>query len=106
MIKVVVSLADLEKHISITSDMGGTDTALLLRLMHAAQEHVERLLGYTLFDQFIANQQEVPWPLKQAVYQLAAWWYEQRETAIIGDSVREVPFGVEEIVREYREFTF
>ncbi|MEQ8292767.1 MAG: head-tail connector protein [Roseovarius sp.] len=42
----------------------------------------------------------------EAVLQLAAWWYEQRETALTGTIVAEVPFGVQEIITAYREFTF
>ena len=37
----------------------------------------------------------IPAPLRQAVQMLAAYWYEQRETAIVGISAENVPLGAE-----------
>lgn len=71
----------------------------------AAQNHIERLLGFKIEDQFGAvGQDEVPPALIEAVLQLAAHWYENREAS--GDATDPILFGVGEIVREYRGFTF
>ncbi len=48
---------------------------------------------------------DVPGSLKEAILQLAAWWYEQRETATVDGSPRETPFGVTAIINEHREWT-
>lgn len=103
----VAVLSEMRAHLSLTDDVGTEDDALIARLMQAAEGHVERLLGYEIEDVFGgADQEPVPPALVQAIYQLTAWWYDQRETAVTGTSVNEVPFGVQEIVREYREYSF
>ena len=101
----ILTLAELKEHLSFTEDIGDADDALLSRLIPAAQNHVERLLGFAIEERFGgADQEPVPPSLIEAVSQLAAWWYECRVAA--GDGAREAPFGVREIVTEYREFTF
>lgn len=44
--------------------------------------------------------------MQEAILQLAAWWFENREAATIGDAAKAVPFGVAEIVQEHRGWTF
>lgn len=101
----IVTLSAVKEQLAFTDDIGTTDDALILRKIEAAQNHVERLLGFKIEATFGGvDQDPVPPVLIEAVSQLAAWWYEQREAA--GDGAREVPFGVREIVTEYREFTF
>lgn len=53
-----------------------------------------------------AGVEDVPETLREAIAQLAAWWYEQRETAIAGGDAREIPFGVAELLREHRGWSF
>ncbi|NDV52166.1 head-tail connector protein [Salipiger sp. PrR003] len=101
----ILTLVQLKEQLSFTDDIGDVDNALLQRKLEAAQNHVERLLGFKIEENFGGEDQEpVPPVLVEAVSQLAAWWYEQREAA--AEAAREVPFGVKEIVTEYREFTF
>lgn len=103
----IVSLEDLREQLSFTDDVGGEDTILLSRKIAAAQNHIERLLGFKIEATFGGEGQDpVPPVLVEAVLQLAAWWYEQRETAIVGNGVNDVPFDVSEIVNEYREWAF
>ncbi|KEP68527.1 DNA-packaging protein [Thioclava dalianensis] len=97
----IVTLDDLKAQLSFTDDMGELDDTLLAGKIDAAQDHIERLLGFKIEDEFGVD--GTP-SLKEAVLQLAAHWYENREAA--GDGLREIPFGVDEIVREYRGFTF
>ena len=101
----VLTLPELKEQLSFTDDIGEVDDNLLQRKLDAAQNHVERLLGYVIEDTFGGEDQApIPPALVEAVSQLAAHWYEQREAA--GESMREVPFGVNQIVNEYREWTF
>lgn len=101
----VADLAGLKEQLSFTDDIGEADDALLQRKLDAAQNHVERLLGFKIEDIFGGTGQEpVPAVLIEAVLQLAAHWYDNREAG--SEAVRELPFGVREIVTEYREFTF
>lgn len=81
------------------------EDALLWRQLDAAHRLVEQMLGLT-FEDIAQVQHGIPAPLAEAVLRLAAWFYEQREAGIVGSGAAEVPFGVREIVREYREFTF
>lgn len=102
---MIVTLAELKEHLSFTDDLGEADDALLERLIAAAENHVERMLGFRIEATFGGEDQDpVPPALQLAVTQLATHWYEQREAA--GDPLREIPFGVTEIVSGFREWTF
>ncbi len=100
----IVTLEDVKAQLSLTPDQTADDT-LIQGKIDAAQSHIERLLGFRIGDRFGGEGQEpVPDDLKEAVLQLAAWWFENREAAT--DMSRELPFGVTDIVTEYREWSF
>lgn len=99
----IVTYDELRDHLGLTADNG--DEMLVQDKGDAAQNHIERLLGYRIDARFGGDGQEpVPPALKEAVLQLACWWFENREAAT--DLSRILPFGVTEIVSEYREWTF
>lgn len=101
----IVDLYDIKEHLAFTGDEGAHDDMMIYRKIEAAQNHIERLLGFKIEANFGGvDQDPVPPVLIEAVSQLAAWWYEQREAA--SEGAKEVPFGVREIVTEYREWTF
>lgn len=103
----LVSLDMVKDQVSFTDDVGDADDDLLQRKIDAAQAHVERLLGFQIEATFGGEGQEpVPAPLVEAVAQLAAWWYLEREAATMDGRPGYMPFGVLEIVVEYREWTF
>ena len=52
-----------------------------------------------------AEAEDVPEPLRDAILQLAAWWYEQRETSA-EVAFRQAPYGTDDILREYRRWSF
>lgn len=97
----IVIYQQLADQVGLTDDAPDEDKAALQQKGDAAQNHIERLLGYRIEEQF---PDEVPPALAEAVLQLAAWWFENREA--VSDSDRRLPFGVDEIVNEYRDFTF
>lgn len=97
----IATLNDLRDYLSFTDDLGTIDDALLNRLLDAAQAHVERMLGWS-FSVYVNG--TAPPDLVQAVTQLAAHWYTNREAA--GDNLQELPFGVREIIDQHREWTF
>lgn len=103
----IVTLTELKAQLNFTDDIGADDDPLLEKKIEAAQDHIERLLGFRIADRFGGEDQEpVPPSLFEAVLQLAAWWYEMREPVNVGNIVNAVPFGVAEIIGEYREFSF
>lgn len=107
---MIVTLAQMKEHLNLTEDLGTADDALIGRILAAAQNHVERLLGFKIEVNFPPTGtppvSDVPAALVECVCQLAAHWYENREATLVGVSAQELPFGVWEIVREYREYSF
>ncbi|WP_185802972.1 head-tail connector protein [Pontivivens nitratireducens] len=102
----MVTVDQLEAHLNLTGDED-EDATVLAQVLNAAEGHVERLLGFTFADTYGGDgQDDLPAPLVQAVLMLAAWWHDQREAAVSGVTVTTVPFGVSEIITEYRGFTF
>ena len=98
----IATLDELKAQVAWTDDLGTDDDAILTAKLAAAQGHVERMLGHGIEATYA---DAVPAPLKEAVLQLAAWYYSQREAAAEVRLV-EVPFGVREIVAEFRDMTF
>jgi hypothetical protein len=98
--------AALRAHLNMTADDGDEiDTAVLPTFLAASKAHCERILGYAL-DNEIELPGGVPADIEQAVLMLAAHWYRQRGSVLIGVSGQEVPFGVAETLGEHRSYTF
>ncbi len=102
---MALELSDLITHCSLQGSPDAADARQLQRLLDAATAHVERLLGFKLTDTDELPD-GAPADLELAVLQLAADWYENREASLIGITGRPIPFGVQEIVNEYRRYTF
>jgi hypothetical protein len=100
---VIVSVEELKEQLNISDDLGTSDDALIGRTIMAAQGLIERQLGYSISATY---PDAVPPPLHQAVCLLACHWYENREATLIGVTGQGLPLGVDEIVREYREYSF
>lgn len=81
----------LKSQLNLDHDL---DDALLAHKLAAAELWIEKHTGVA----FDADP-----VLTEAALQLAAWWYEQRETAITGTIVAPVPFGVRDLLNSYRE---
>lgn len=101
----VATLQDLMAQAGLTMDAPGDDLLLLQQKGDAAQNHIERLLGFKIDTMFGGpDLPPVPEAIKECVLQLACWWFENREAA--ADRERHLPFGVKDIVNEYRGWTF
>ncbi|MBB4123289.1 head-tail connector protein [Martelella radicis] len=100
----IVTLDQMKAQLNVTSD---SDDDLITNKIAAAQNHIERLLGYRIEESYgNADQDPVPPSLAEAVMQLAAHWYENREAVIVGVTAIPMPLGVREIIREYRDWSF
>lgn len=102
--RMIVTVEEMKRQLGITEDLGTLDDELIEGKIEAAQDHLERLLGYKLADEFPSG--TVPASLKEGIRLLAAHWYENREASIVGVSAQEIPYGVREIIREYRHWSF
>ena len=90
----VTPLALLKSQLNITD---ATDDALLAHKLEAAEEWIA---------EFIGSEGELLGPSAfktEAILQLAAYWYEQREAASFGVSINPIPFSVHELLRPYCE---
>ncbi|MBN9347564.1 MAG: phage gp6-like head-tail connector protein [Devosia sp.] len=86
-------------------DADAIDSVRLPALLAAATAKIEADLGYKLTDTDELPD-GVPADLELAVLMTAADWYENREASIVGVSAMPLPFGVPEIVANYRRYTF
>lgn len=102
----IVDTQDVMNQLSFTGDMEQpSDIGLIENKIRAAQNYIERQLGFRIADRFGGTGQDpIPPSLHEAICQLAAWWYENREAA--GEGAREMPFGVSDIVDSYRDRSF
>lgn len=101
----IVTLADLKAELAFSGDLGAEDDALLTEKITAAQQLVEGKLGYKIEEQFGtgAGQDPVPEALRQAVVSLAAHFYDARGLTGLD---AEAPWWVDDIISEYRGWTF
>lgn len=96
----IVTTADVKAQLNQTQSV---DDVLIGKKIDAAQNHIERLLGFAIEAEYPPP---VPDALKEAVCQLAAYWYENREPVLIGVSAQMLPLGLDAIVNEYRNWSW
>jgi hypothetical protein len=94
-----ITLDDLKAHINVAV---ASDDALLADKLAAATAWVA---GYTGTD-VDADPDTIDEPMKEAVRQLAAWLYENREAALAGVSAEQLPFGFLDLLSGYRAWAF
>lgn len=75
----------------------GTDE-LLQHYLDAAEAWASGYLGFPVTDLV-----PVPADVKQAVMQMAAHLYQNREAALIGVNVYELPYGIDAFLRKFRK---
>ncbi|ATU92011.1 head-tail connector protein [Phyllobacterium zundukense] len=77
------------------------DPDLLQHKLNAAEAWIENFLGKPL-----SSFEPMPADLTEGVLQLAAHLHENRFAVLIGDSANELPFGLLDMIRPYREWVF
>ena len=103
----IVTVDELREQLNLTPDLGTGDDALLGRKIAAAQNHLERLLGFKIEETYGGEDQDpIPPALVEAVCQLAAHWYENREGTVVGATAQALPFGLSDVIAEFREWSF
>ncbi|WP_278970612.1 head-tail connector protein [Bartonella apis] len=101
----ILTLKQVKDQLNFTDDIGDIDDDLLTLKMQAAQNYVESLLGYKIEERYGSDGKEpIPPALQEAVCQIAAWWYEQREA--VGGVISSIPHGCDDIIRSFRDWTF
>ncbi len=105
----IVTLTEAKEQIAFTPDLGSIDDALLTRKIAAAENMVNRMLGFTIAeaidDERAGFEDGCPPALAEAILQLVAHLYAHRGEAS-AEALREPPFGVSEIVASFRDWTF
>lgn len=94
----VIELADLKAHLNVTFD---TDDDLITGKIEAAEDWIAMFVG-------------MDWPpaspvsgaLKEAIRQLAAHLYENREASLVGVTSQDLPFGLLDLLTPYRAWAF
>lgn len=101
---MIVDVATLKEQLRVDFN---DDDALVDRKIAAAQDHIERHLGYKIEATYGGTSQDpIPPALIEAVCQLVGHWYENREAVIVGVNAEELPLNVADIVREYRNWSW
>lgn len=87
-------LALLKAQLNIEAD-DTRDDVLLQHKLAAAENWAECFIGGSIWSNHYPA-------VTEAILQLAAYWFEQREAASFGTSTQMIPFGVHELLSPYR----
>lgn len=97
---MILTLEQAKAHLAQTLD---DDDDLITRLIAAAQNHVEDWIGYEVEERY---PDDVPPALVHGVALLTAHWYENREASLVGVSAQPLPFALQDIINDYRDWSF
>lgn len=97
---MIVTVDQAKEQLNITD---AVDDALLGRKLAAAQDHLERLLGFRIEEKYPSG---IPPSLVECVCLLAAHWYENREASLVGVNAQPLPFGISDIVDAHRNYSW
>ncbi|MET4217848.1 hypothetical protein ABIB00_003060 [Bradyrhizobium sp. LB14.3] len=92
-----ITLEQAKAHLNVTID---ADDALLSDKLAAAKAWIG---AYTASD---PDANGTPAPVNEAVLQLTAHLYENREATLIGVTATALPFGFLDLLASYRAFAF
>ena len=94
---MAVTLESLKQHLNLTLD---DDDEMLIEKLAAAKQWVT---GYIAAD---VDADSTPAPVDEAVRQLAAHLYENREASLVGITASAMPFGFIDLLAPYRAWAF
>lgn len=105
---MILTLEEAKAQLAQTLDL---DDDLIEAKIEAAQGHIENLLGYQIETEYPPTTDSppvstIPPALKEAVAMLTAHLYENREATLVGVNAQTLPFGVDAIVAEYRQWSW
>lgn len=101
---MIVSLDEAQQHLRV--DWNDEDK-LLEEKIAAAEGYLDRMLGYVVAETYGGDDQPpVPPALKEAVLQLVATWFDGSRGLVMDGALADMPVSFQEIVREYREWSF
>lgn len=106
---MIVTLDEVKAQLNQTLAI---DDALITRKAAAAQSHLENLLGFKIEDAIASDppregfEDGCPAALIECICLLAAHWYENREAALVGVNAQSLPFGIDDIVNEFRNWSW
>ena len=98
----IVSVADVKAHCNVTI---AEDDDLISAKIDAAEAWIAKFIGSPL-DDATAFPDGTPDPLKEAVRQLTAHLYENREATLVGITMQDVSPGLFDLIAPYREYVF
>jgi hypothetical protein len=93
----MIELEAAKAHLNVTID---ADDALIGDKLAAAKAFVG---AYTASD---PDSDTAPAPVREAVLQLTAHLYENREASLVGITAQHLPFGFRDLLANYRAFAF
>lgn len=93
----MIDLEAAKAHLNVTTDI---DDALIQGKLDAAKAWVT---AYTAGE---VDSDTTPAPVREAVLQLTAHLYENREATVVGVTAQSLPFGFLDILSSYRAFSF
>lgn len=109
----MISTDDLKRHMNLTTT---DDDSLIADKIRVASEWVSSLTGIPAdidpsvlpdADGDIPDTRNIPAPVKEAVRQLAAHLYENREAVLVGGiTAQALPFGFLDLIDPYRQWAF
>lgn len=94
----MITLADAKAHLNVTTE---DDDALISQKLAAAKILVGNYLGEPL----VIIGDTMP-TVVEAVLQLTAHFYENREAAVVGISAEQLPFGIVSLLAPMRRWSF
>lgn len=93
---MIITVEDIKRHLNIQHN---EDDEILSDKLIAATACVENFIGEQIYSPH-------PEPIKEAIRQLAAHFYENREPVVIGQQAYSLPYGVFDLVGPYRVWRF
>lgn len=98
----IISIEDAKAHMNVTAD---DDDTLIAAKIEAAEGWIAKFIGTALNDA-TSFPDGTPEPLKEAVRQLVAHLYENREATLAGITMSDVSPGLFDLMAPYREYVF